>query len=375
MKVSIDSRNVSAGDYFIPVKGKNFDGRDFVNEAISKGATLLDVNLFEYAKKYRKKLSCKVIGIVGSAGKTTVKDMLFSVLKRRYNVVKTQENQNNEFGVALTLLSADSDTDILLVEMGMRKKNDLTYLARLVQPDYIVFTGVGKSHIGLHKSFKDLAKAKCEIFRKPLLWQTNLRYCFANSNGAFHDMVQKKAEQSGFKLLSYTGEDKVSENINLVYSVGAFLGLKSDLIEKGLKLFQSSSHRMKIYKFSSFTLLDDSYNSNPEGVIYALQFLRQFSGRKICVFADMLELGISSNDEHKNILNTVKNEGIDVVFVYGEQFLNVVSDYDFVSYFSDINQLNLQLNNELKANDVILIKGSRSMKMERVVNYIRDERS
>ena len=168
MKVSIDSRNVSAGDYFIPVKGKNFDGRDFVNEAISKGATLLDVNLFEYAKKYRKKLSCKVIGIVGSAGKTTVKDMLFSVLKRRYNVVKTQENQNNEFGVALTLLSADSDTDILLVEMGMRKKNDLTYLARLVQPDYIVFTGVGKSHIGLHKSFKDLAKAKAEIFRKPL---------------------------------------------------------------------------------------------------------------------------------------------------------------------------------------------------------------
>lgn len=374
MKVSIDSRNITPGDYFIPVQGKNFDGREFINDAVSKGATLLDVDLFDYAKKYRKKLSCKVIGIVGSAGKTTVKDMLFSVLKGRYNVVKTKENQNNEFGVALTLLSADSDTDFLLVEMGMRNKNDLTYLARLVQPDYVVFTGVGKSHIGLHKTLKDLAKAKCEIFRKQLSWQSNLRYCFINSNGFFHELVCKKAQNAGYKLLSYTGEDKVSENINLVYSVGAFFGLKSDLIEKGLKIFQTSSHRMKIYRFSTITLLDDSYNSNPEGVIYALQFLRQFSGRKICVLADMLELGSSSYNEHKNILDTVKNEGVDVVFVYGEQFSSVVSEFDFVSYFSDINQLNVQLNNELKANDVVLIKGSRSMKMERVVNYIRHER-
>ena len=247
MKVSIDTRTIEPGDYFIPVRGKNFDGRDFINEAISKGASLLDVDLFSYAKKYRRKLTCKVIGIVGSAGKTTVKDMLYSVLSQRYNVVKTKENQNNEIGVALTLLSADADTEFLLVEMGMRQKNDLTYLAKLVQPDYLVFTGVGKSHIGLHKTFKDLAKAKAEIFRKPLKWQLNQRYCFLNCNGAFNKLVESKAIKSGYKLISSSGEDKVSENINLVYSVGSFFSLASDVIEVGLSRFKSSSHRMKIY--------------------------------------------------------------------------------------------------------------------------------
>lgn len=375
MKVSIDTRTLEPGDYFIPVKGKNFDGRDFINEAISKGAHLLDVDLFSYAKKYRRKLSCKIIGIVGSAGKTTVKDMLFSVLRQTYNVVKTKENQNNEIGVALTLLAADADTEFLLVEMGMRNKKDLTYLANLVQPDYIVFTGVGKSHIGLHKTFKDLAKAKAEIFRKPLKWQLNQRYCFFNCNGAFNEFIQSKATKSGYKLISSTGEDKVSENINLIYSVGSFFNLSNDVIESGLKLFKSSSHRMKIHYMSKATLLDDTYNSNPEGVIYSLQFIRRFSGRKICVFGDMLELGDRSQDEHQKILNYVQDEGIDVVFLFGDLMKKVSHSLDFVYHFNDIELLTLQLKNELKKGDVVLIKGSRSMKMERIVTYLKDGRN
>ena len=125
MKVSIDSRTIEPGDYFIPVKGTHFDGRDFIPEVVEKGGNVLDVDLFSYAKKYRKRLSAKVIAVVGSAGKTTVKDMLYSVLSMSFNVVKTHENQNNEFGVPLTLLAADEETEFLIVEMGLRKKQDL----------------------------------------------------------------------------------------------------------------------------------------------------------------------------------------------------------------------------------------------------------
>ena len=372
MKVSIDTRTIEPGDYFIPVRGKNFDGRDFINEAISKGASLLDVDLFSYAKKYRRKLTCKVIGIVGSAGKTTVKDMLYSVFSQRYNVVKTKENQNNEIGAALTLLSADSDTEFLLVEMGMRNKNDLTYLAKLVQPDYLVFTGVGKSHIGLHKTFKDLAKAKAEIFRKPLKWQLNQRYCFLNCKGAFNTLVESKAIKSGYKLISSSGEDKVSENINLVYSVGSFFSLANEKIETGLSRFKSSSHRMKIYHVLDIILLDDTYNSNPEGVIYSLQYLRRFSGRKICVFGDMLELGESSQDEHQKVLNYVQDEGVDLVFLFGEHMAGASHNLDNVFHFKDIDSLSSQLKDELKQGDIVLIKGSRSMKMERIVTYLNN---
>jgi UDP-N-acetylmuramoyl-tripeptide--D-alanyl-D-alanine ligase len=372
MKVSIDTRTIKSGDYFIPVKGQNFDGREFIAEAISKGATLLDVDLFSHAKKYRKKLTCKVIGIVGSAGKTTVKDMLYSVLNKQYAVVKTKENQNNEIGVALTLLAADADTEFLLVEMGMRNKNDLTDLAKLVQPDYLIFTGVGKSHIGLHKTFKDLAKAKSEIFRRRLGWQVNQRYCFINCNGSFNELIQTKAIKTGYKLISSTGEDKVSENINLVYSAGSFFGVSNEIIEAGLKLFKSSSHRMKLYYVSKVTLLDDTYNSNPEGVLYALQYLRRFSGRKICVFGDMLELGDCAESEHLKILNYIQDEGIDVVFLFGKYTEAISNKLDFIYHFKDIDVLSSQLKDELKKGDVVLIKGSRAMKMERIVTYLKD---
>ncbi|RAP26766.1 hypothetical protein DID78_06550 [Candidatus Marinamargulisbacteria bacterium SCGC AG-343-D04] len=206
MKISIDSRTIQAGDTFIPVKGKNFDGRDFVDEVIKKGGHVLDVDLFDYAKKYRQKLACTVIGITGSAGKTTLKELLFSVLNTSYNVVKTFENQNNEFGVPLTLLSADDSTDILIVEMGMRKKKDIEFLTMMVQPDIVVFSGVGKTHIEFFRNQRQLALAKAEIFRAAKSWQKEKeRHAFLNSNGDYADLIEQKATKAGYILNPYGG--------------------------------------------------------------------------------------------------------------------------------------------------------------------------
>ena len=164
---SIDTRTLEPGDIFIPIKGPRFDGRDFIDDAIKKGARVLDVDLAKFATNYRKKLKCYVIGVTGSAGKTTVKDLLTAILSQKYNVVSTSQNQNNEIGVPLTLLKADHQTDILIVEMAMRNLGDMTYLTKMVRPTHTVITNIGLSHIELLKTQRNVAKAKSEIFERP----------------------------------------------------------------------------------------------------------------------------------------------------------------------------------------------------------------
>ena len=376
MRVSIDSRTIQPGDYFIPVKGPRFDGRDFIAEVIQKGGHVLDVDLFDYAKKYRKKLTCKVVVIVGSAGKTTVKDMLAGVLSSHYKVTKTLQNQNNEYGVPLTVLAADDSTDILLVEMGLRKKGDLLFLTRLVQPDMVVFTGVGKSHIEFFKSQRQLALAKADVFQAALTWQKGVdRQCFLNGNSDFVELVQTKAIKAGYQPLIYTGDDKVSENINACFSVGGYFGLSQANIEQGVQRFKGSDHRMVTIKKGAITLLDDTYNSNPSGLLYAFQYFRRFEGRKIAVLGDMLELGRYSEQEHKNIKQWGIDNDIELFFLYGTAMRAVDRTQGDVLHYEDLDQLNDHLLAELKPGDVVLIKGSRGLKMERTVAFLCDELS
>ena len=157
MDICTDSRQIKPGQIFIPIQGPNFDGRKFIDEAVRKGAQILDVNLEDYAKKYRKKLKCHVIGITGSAGKTTAKDMLYYVLSQKFNVIRTEENQNNEIGVPLTILKADSSTDILIVEMGMRKRGEIAQLTRMVRPTHTVITIIDNAHIEILKTQRNIA--------------------------------------------------------------------------------------------------------------------------------------------------------------------------------------------------------------------------
>ena len=368
MKVSIDSRTIEPGDYFIPVKGTHFDGRDFIPEVVEKGGNVLDVDLFSYAKKYRKRLSAKVIAVVGSAGKTTVKDMLYSVLSMSFNVVKTHENQNNEFGVPLTLLAADEETEFLIVEMGLRKKQDLSFLVNIVHPDMVVFTGVGVSHMAFFDSPLQLANAKARVFRSALSWQTNVRTAFLCSSGAYHERICDKARKAGYNVVSYSGEDKVAENIEVCCLVGSFFGMRGEVVQQGIAAYKGSSHRMTVYKRGGVTVLDDSYNANPSGVLYALQYLRRFEGRKIVVLADMLELGAVSKKQHEYVAEWCLNEEVALLLLFGEEVkaTAAVSRIPTV-YFEDKHALSLMLKDELKDGDVVLIKGSRSMKLEKVV--------
>jgi len=368
LKVSIDSRTLESGDYFIPIKGPNFDGKNYIQEALAKGGRLLDVDLHSYAKAYRKKLSCTVIGITGSSGKTTVKDLLDSVLSQAYKVEKTAENQNNEIGVPLTLLKADFDTEILLVEMAMRHKGDLAHLSKLVRPNQVIVTNVGPAHLQHFSTQKEIAKAKAEIFQSRLPWEAPERKAYLNFSSLFPEFLQKKAESKGFRVFAFEGHDKPTENLNLVTLIGKEFGLSDSQIQEGLEAYESSAHRLKVIKKGSLTVIDDTYNANPDGVRYALQYLKRFDGRKILVLADMLELGEAAQSLHQAVVDDALDAGVAILFTVGSEGGKMQSDQVDLQQFRDKAALKQALVAEKKAGDVILVKGSRAMKMETIVS-------
>lgn len=372
MKISIDTRTIEPGDIFIPIKGPNFDGHDFIKDAIKRGARILDVNIEEYAKKYRKKLKCKVIGITGSAGKTTVKDMLFYVLSEKYKVSRTHENENNEIGVPLTILKADSDTDILIVEMAIRRKGEMKRHTSIVCPDYVVITNIGLTHAELMKTQKDIAKAKAEIFKKPLSWQKSNRKAFLNFGSEFYPFLKKKAEAAQFTVLPFEGIDKPDSNINLCYKVAKQFGLSDEQISNGLNKFKPSSKRLNISQRKEIKIIDDSYNANPDGVIFAIEYMSRFKGRKILVLGSMLELGVYSKKEHLNVLENAIESGFSCVFTYGKEFLEIETKDWPVYKFESKDKMHKQLLGEIKQGDNVLIKGSRGMKMEETVELLKN---
>lgn len=370
MDVSIDSRTIKHGQIFIPIKGKTFDGRKFIQEALDKGARVLDVDFWSFAKKYRKKLKCHIIAVTGSAGKTTVKDMLYAVLKQKYNTIKTQENENNEVGAPLTLLRADAETEIAIIEMGARNKGDLTFLAKIIRPTHVVITSIGKTHIEHFKTQRGIACAKAEVFRSALEWESKPRMAFLNFNSPYYELLKQKAARAKYEVYPFGGEDKLTQNMQACHLIGRYFGLTDDEIRQGLRQFSPSKHRMHKIQVKNITLIDDTYNANPDGVQYALEYLKKVQGRKILVIGDMLELGTHTKKEHQKISSWALNAGVDVIFAFGKETAIIKSKYIPIRHFSDKQPLNTELLQELKSGDTILIKGSRGMKLEETVKFV-----
>lgn len=371
MNISIDTRTIQPGDWFIPVKGEHFDGRDFIPDAIQKGAKILDVDLQQYAKSYRKKLTCHVIGVTGSAGKTTMKDMLYAILSGRYQVVKTEENQNNQFGVPLTILKADATTDILIVEMGMRGIKEIDALARIARPSHVLITTIGTTHIECLGSHAAIAKAKTEAFLKPLPWETTPRIAYLNEQSPFAGYQMKRATRAGFVSKWFGGQEKPEQNINAAYLIGRDFGLSDADIRAGFERYTPSSHRMIRHHWGPIVVLDDTYNANPDGMLYALQQLKRTPGRHLLVVGDMLELGTHAQDAHQDVVPWAIDASVSVMFGLGPHWGRINPQGIPYEHFQTHNPLIQRVLSEVKPGDVVLVKGSRSMKMETVVDALR----
>ena len=358
MAYSIDSRTLQPGDIFIPVRGARFDGHDFSAEARAKGAQVLDVELGNFAAAHRLRHNIPVIEVTGSYGKTTTKDLLAAVLGQKYNLIKSDANQNNEIGVPLTLLKITDTTELAIVEMAMRGPGQIDYLAGIAAPTQAVITNIGWAHIELlgtpgAASRDNIAAAKAEIIRPGMT-------VFLNEQDDYHAYLCRIAAQQQASVVSYTSARLTDINKAAAAAVAGHFGLTPAQIAAGLASYQSSPHRQKILVRDGITIIDDTYNANPDAVHFALQILRETPARRrIAVLGDMLELGDRAETLHRQVDVT----GIDLVYTLGGLAKYIPARENF----REQAPLIARLKTLLRPGDALLIKGSRALGLEDVV--------
>lgn len=428
--VSIDSRSINPGDMFIAIRGENFDGHDFICKAIENGAVLVVSHkqlegcstpyvlvedtlkaLHDIAGYYRSKFKIPFVAVTGSAGKTTTKDMIASVLSEKYNVLKTEGNFNNAIGLPLTLFKLQYSHDIAVLEMGMNSPGEIRLLSGLVRQSVGVISNVGTAHIEKLGSRENILRAKLELFSyfnsastavingdNDMLatFDTDkyrvLRYGLNKDNDIYACGIKEKGEAGiDFTVFmegvpeSFTvllpGMHNVYNALSAI-AVARLFGMEAEDIRKGLLSFKPSKMRMDIINLESgVKLINDVYNANPESMKAAIDVLQSLksNGRSICILGDMLELGDLSSKEHYEIGRYAVLSGVDILIAVGSfsedmkrgaQASGMNSDniYAFPATEAVIKSLEAII----KPFDVVLLKGSRRMKMEVIVNYLRE---
>ena len=424
--VSTDTRTIGENGLFVALEGMTFDGHDFLSVAKEKGATgavvkrgkaieglvciEVDDTLQAYqqlATYHRRRFPIPVIGITGSSGKTTTKEMISAVLEMAFTVLKTEKNYNNEIGVPKMLLQLTEDHDVCVLEMGMRGLGQIAELAEIAEPTMGVITNVGTSHIELLGSQENIGKAKQELI--DALPSTGA--AVLNHDDPF---VLPMAKATTAKVLTYgmdtessiQGKDLTytSKGINFVVceegeewnvflpmigihnvydalsaiGVGRILGVPREEIVQAFKEFPGIPMRQEIVPFPTFTVLNDTYNANPNSMEESLRAMGQLQGkRKIAMLGDMLELGEHSKAAHEAIGKVLVEEQYDMVFTFGDMMKQAASvakqggvPYVYVGKSHlDIANAYYEVRQE---GDVILIKGSRGLKMERIIEDFKE---
>ena len=419
---SKDTRTMKANDCYLAIKGDNFDGNSFINNAIMAKASLIicdnpskedldnakanQVNVIvvkdtikalqELATYKRSLYNIPVIALTGSAGKTSTKDIIYSVLKTKYNVLKTPGNLNNHIGLPLTILSL-TDEDILLVEMGMNHLGEISVLSNIAKPTIAIITNIGTAHIGNLGSKENILKAKLEILDglqkdgkfiinndDSLLHNENNKhdnmYTFGIYNASFikaTDVILNE-ETASFKVddyeykLNISGEHYVY-NALCAITIGKLFDVPKEDIAKGLLNFDKSDNRMSIIKKDGYTIIDDSYNANYDAMVYALKYLSNLKGRKIAVLGSMLELGKFSSDIHYKLGREINNLDIDLVITVGDDatYINKgIDDIENKHFLSNQEVINY-LKDILKEDDNVLIKASHSLNFKEIVEELK----
>ena len=423
LQVSTDTRNLVPGALFIALIGEHFDGHNFVAEAVEKGAAgvvvsrPLGVNmpniavitvpdtrraLQDLALFYRQRFSIPIIAITGSNGKTTTKDMTAAVLGSRFPVLKTEANFNNEIGLPLTLLNLSSEHQAAVVELGMRGLGEIKELADIARPTIAVVTNVGETHIERLGSIDAIAQAKGELVEA--IADTGI-VVLNSDNPYVREMGSKTGARKVYYGLSEQADIRAERIINRdngiefvcvagkacfpvqltspgrhnVYNalaaiaVGLELGLTEEEIRSGLLKFTAGSMRLHIERRGDFTIINDAYNASPLSMAAAVDTLNDVApGRKIAVLGDMLELGDFAEKAHRQIGAKLAERNVDAVITVGAlsqftaQAAKAAGVEHVASFTTHIEACN-RLKEILKPGDTLLLKGSRGMKMEKIM--------
>lgn len=426
--ISTDSRTIDPGELYIPLVGEVFDGRIFIKECESKGAKAFFIDdpakinktvsipyikvedtkkaLQDLAAAYRDQLTCKVIAITGSNGKTTTKDLLHKVLSEKYKTQKTCGNLNNEIGVPKTVLSLDTDTEVAIIELGTDNFGDISLTSRMVKPHISMITNIGDSHLHNLKSRSGILKAKLEILEG------------MDDDGIFiyniDDPTMEKevpTYQIKQKVLSFGSSEKATFRINFeksgpasirfshgddfyqvplmgqhnIYNAAAvvmisqMLGLDKKTIDDGFAKATSSQNRTELLEFDGFDVLDDSYKSNPQSLLAGLETAYMLQGykRKIVCLADMLELGENEVDLHRQVGRKIDSQKIDYCLFYGplakEMYEASLENFppNRSLYFEHKDELIEKLKSLVIGASLVFVKGSHGMHMEEIIEAIK----
>lgn len=425
--VSTDTRKIEEGTMFIALKGENFNGNNYVLDAFNKGAKIAivdevkcDLNelkedvalikvqdtgraLMDLAKFYREKLGLKVVGITGSAGKTSTKDLVAAVLSDKYKVFKTKGNFNNEIGLPLMILELDSTYDVAILEMGMRGLGQIKELAEIASPDLGIITNIGISHIEILKTRENILKAKMEIATffdknntlvvcgnddflgalpeaqyKIVKTGVGENFEIGAKNIALEELSSKFTVYDGEKeeefSLDMPGEHNIS-NLMLGIAIAKELGVSFEEMKRGLKNIEATSMRLELIKKDGFSILNDCYNSSPVAVKSAIDVMKNIEGkRRIAVLGTMRELGHKSEEAHMEIGKYAKENGIEKVLCFGDFSENIKEGYgEGCTVYENKEELINDLLNIICEGDIILVKASRSLKFEEITKALLEK--
>ena len=403
--VCTDTRNIIPNSLFFCLKGAHFDGNLFVNEALEKGAkyVITETKLFpksdniivvddtlktlqKLARYHRNQLQIPIIGITGTNGKTTTKELIASVLSKKYKIAYTQGNLNNHIGVPLTLLSIKTDDEISVIEMGANHPGEIEELCKIALPNYGIVTNIGKAHLEGFGTIENIITTKTALYRAA-------RVVFVNEEDEV--LREREKKEKGERKVIYYGKDTdvagsiiamnpylvinlfnkeiqthLTGNYNLpnllaAAAIGNYFNVTTNDICSAISEYTPQNHRSQVVNNKTNTIIADYYNANPTSMKAALDnFLQIAAPRKMAILGDMLELGKSNLPEHQKIINFCESNNLETLFI-GNNFYTLKNER--FQFFMNARDCNKYLENNKVQNNLVLLKGSRGVHLEEVV--------
>jgi len=412
--ICTDTRNIQKNSLFICLKGNNFDGNQYAEEALINGAKYVITDSYEHLNKenifvvenalkylqelsnyHRNKFNIPIVAITGSNGKTTSKELINIVLSKKYNVLATQGNLNNHIGVPLTLLQLNNTHEIAIIEMGANKPGDIKELVNIAEPTHCIITNIGKAHLEGFGSYEGVIQTKGEMYKYA---ETNNSIIFYNNTDEVLKSIlptntqnipySNQIETTLIKMTPYVSmywktDNYISGNLETkmigkynytnfiaAIAIGKYFDVENEKISDAITNYTPTNNRSQVQKTSKNTLIMDAYNANPSSMKNAIESFNEMENKdKLVIIGDMFELGEDTSIEHQTIIDTIKSKELACFFV-GSLFYNEKRDIEDCMFFNHKTDLITYIKSNAIENKLILLKASRGIGLEEVVAYL-----